>query len=68
MIIETDDGTTLNTHRKPFKIMQSKPRFVLRKRLGGWVVYDSQRGNVISFPIANKREAQKFCNKFVGTL
>jgi hypothetical protein len=45
-----------------------KKRFVLRKRKGGYVVFDRQNNRPISHPIADRKEAQEFCNKFVGEL
>jgi hypothetical protein len=44
-----------------------RQRFVLRKRGGGYVVFDRRNNQVISYPIKDRKDAQRFCNKFVGT-
>jgi ribosomal protein S6 len=43
-----------------------RKRFVLRKRGGGYVVFDRRNNRAISYPIKARKDAQRFCNKFVG--
>lgn len=65
---DTDKHIRQSFERYERKTSKSSKRFVLRKRKDGYVVFDRQQGHAISHPIVNHREAQKFCDKFVGFL
>lgn len=45
-----------------------RKRFVLRKRGSGYVVFDRRNNQAISYPIKDRKDAQRFCNKFVGAV
>jgi hypothetical protein len=49
-------------------IKNERKRFVLRKRTGGYVIFDRRNNQAISYPIADRKGAQRFCLKFVGTV
>ena len=62
------NGGTVEPMSETDVINNEGKRFVLRKRTGGYVVFDRRNNQAISYPIADRKDAQRFFNKFVGTV
>jgi hypothetical protein len=66
LIIETDDGNTLNTHHAPFK--GTEVRFILLpKKNGQYRILDRRTGNIVGTCEGARKEALRFLRCFVST-